>query len=152
MDKEYRYGVGAMIINSNNQVFVAQRLDVTSGFQMPQGGLDPNESLETCLFRELREEIGTDNCIIMQRIKQPLYYDFPKKINGSLYNGRYVGQAIYWFLVRFQGEDSEINIHTAHPEFSNWRWSNINTVVDNVIDFKKTIYQIVINQFKLLLA
>jgi putative (di)nucleoside polyphosphate hydrolase len=146
MIKGYRPGVGAMI-RKNNQILVAKRLDGSSGMQMPQGGIESDESLEEVLFRELEEEIGTKNCTILGKIKMPLYYDFPQPLVNKIYNGKYQGQGIFWFLLDFVGHDSEINLNTSHREFLSWDWTRQEHLVDGVVAFKKTMYATVLNCF-----
>ena len=144
---KYRPGIGAMILNSENKVFVARRMDIESGLQMPQGGIDFGENLEMSLYRELEEEIGTGNFSILSRLNFPLYYDFPYYLGLKIYKGEYIGQKIYWFLLRFNGLDSDIDLQKHHQEFSEWEWVNIQSLVDNVVDFKKTMYQTVSQEF-----
>ncbi len=144
----YRPGIGAMILNNQNQVFVAKRMDITSGLQMPQGGINLGEDLEVSLYRELEEEIGTSSFLIISKLDFPLYYDFPYKLGLQIYKGEYIGQKIHWFLLKFNGDDSDIDLQKHYQEFSAWQWSNIESLVDNVVDFKKIMYQTVVNQFK----
>jgi len=146
MIKGYRPGVGAMI-RKNNKILVAKRLDGSSGMQMPQGGIESDESLQEVLFRELQEEIGTQNCQILSRIRVPLYYDFPSSLVHKIYNGKYQGQGIYWFLLDFLGDDSEINLNTCHREFSSWAWCDKEELVNGVVAFKKTMYKTVLDFF-----
>jgi len=143
----YRPGVGAMILNNENKVFVARRMDISSGLQMPQGGTDSHERLETSLYRELYEEIGVANFSIINKLAFPLYYDFPYTLGLKIHKGAYVGQKIHWFLLRFDGVDSDINLEMHYQEFSEWQWTDIDSLVDNVVDFKKTMYQTVSEQF-----
>lgn len=147
----YRPGIGAMILNSENKVFVARRMDISSGLQMPQGGIDLGEKLEVSLYRELEEEIGTDKFSIISSLKFPLYYDFPHHLGLKIYRGGYLGQKINWFLLRFNGVDSDIDLQKHHQEFSEWQWAEIQSLVDNVVDFKKTMYQIVSQEFSKLI-
>lgn len=151
MHTKYRQGVGAMILNPQNQIFVARRMDKASGLQMPQGGTEVNEKLETTLYRELKEEIGTDTFKIVRKLDFPLYYDFPLTLANKLYNGEYLGQSIHWFVVKFEGDDKDIDLETAHREFSDWEWSDHTKLVDNVVAFKKTMYQTLVEAFKPLL-
>ncbi len=143
----YRPGIGAMILNSDNKVFVARRMDIGSGLQMPQGGIDVGEALESSLYRELEEEIGTRKFSIIAKLAYPLYYDFPHDLGLKIYKGEYVGQEIYWFLLRFEGLDSDIDLQSHHQEFSQWSWAEINSIVDNVVAFKKGMYQTVVGSF-----
>lgn len=148
MSKKYRHGVGAMILNHDNQVFVAKRMDMASGLQMPQGGLEKNENLSTALYRELEEEIGTKKFKILQQLPFSLYYDFPSYLAHEIYRGEYIGQKIDWFLMKFEGTDADINLNTKHREFAEWRWSDHTNLVNDVVYFKKTMYQIVKASFK----
>jgi putative (di)nucleoside polyphosphate hydrolase len=143
----YRPGIGAMILNNENKVFVARRMDIASGLQMPQGGIDIGEKFETSLYRELDEEIGTANFSVISKLSFPLYYDFPYNLGLKIYKGAYIGQKIYWFLLRFHGIDSDINLEKHYQEFSEWQWTNVKSLVDNVVDFKKAMYQTVSEQF-----
>lgn len=144
---KYRRGVGAMIVNKNNQVFVARRIDTLSGFQMPQGGFETEEDAEVCLYRELKEEVGTTKFSILYRLPYFLYYDFPHALQVKIYRGDYLGQSIQWFLLRFEGEDTDIDLQGPQPEFCDWLWTDYKTLVDNVVAFKKTMYQIVTSEF-----
>lgn len=148
MTHQYRHGIGAMIINSEQKVFVARRLDMSSGLQMPQGGIEKNEPLESALFRELKEEISTNNFQIIHKLNYELYYDFPLELQKKIYNNEFIGQKINWFLLKFNGNDNEINLQTKHPEFSEWQWLHHIQVVNNVIGFKKTMYHTVINSLQ----
>ncbi len=148
MNSKYRRGVGAMILNNDKKIFVARRMDFSSGLQMPQGGIEKDEDFETSLYRELKEEIGTDKVNIICRNSYPLYYDFPHYLSEKIYKGEYVGQGIHWFLVKFSGDDDEINIQTEDQEFSEWEWSHHSKLVDNVVGFKKTMYHTLIDIFK----
>ena len=140
-----------MILNKDKKVFVARRMDFSSGLQMPQGGIDNGETLEKTLYREMKEEIGTDAFKIIRHLDYPLLYDFPRDLAPKIHNGEYLGQSIHWFLVKFEGNDDDINIETEHKEFNNWQWSDQKDLVDNVVSFKKTMYQTVVDSFKGLL-
>jgi putative (di)nucleoside polyphosphate hydrolase len=148
MNAKYRYGVGAMILNNDKKIFVARRADYSSGLQMPQGGIEQGEDLETSLYRELKEEIGTNQVNIIQKIRHPLYYNFPYYLSERIYKGQYIGQGIHWFLVHFTGDDKDINLCTEDQELSDWEWLHHSKLVDNVVGFKKTMYYTVLESFK----
>ncbi|MFN7710734.1 MAG: RNA pyrophosphohydrolase [Holosporales bacterium] len=145
----YRHGVGMMVINDKNQVFVARRLDSSAqAWQMPQGGVDDGESEAQAALRELKEEIGTDRVQILGQSKGYYTYDIPAKMLGRLWAGRYRGQQQRWFLMRFLGEDTDININTDHPEFAEWRWVELGELPELVIWFKRKTYQDLVEEFE----
>lgn len=145
----FRPGVGMMIIDKNNRIFVGKRIDSkTTGWQMPQGGIDIGETPSSAALREMHEEIGSDKGYIIAESKKWYSYRLPKFLISRLWDGQYCGQRQKWFLIRFTGEDSDININTKHPEFDNWQWMNINDLLDNVISFKHKLYSKVIAEFK----
>lgn len=138
-----------MLLNAENKVFVAQRIDTrTEAWQMPQGGIDEGEDPLKALFRELKEEIGTDKADIIAEMQDWLYYDLPLDLQQKLWDGRYKGQRQKWFLCRFLGQDSDIHLETEHPEFLAWRWADIDELPDLAISFKKHIYQELIKHFR----
>jgi putative (di)nucleoside polyphosphate hydrolase len=144
----YRPNVGIMLLNANNEVFVAQRIDVkTEAWQMPQGGIDDGEQLFDAVLRELKEEIGTNNVSLVAEHEDWLFYDFPQALQQKLWGGKYKGQRQKWFLLRFLGDDSDINIETAIPEFLAWKWVTMTMLPDLAIDFKKDIYQQLVKAF-----
>lgn len=145
----YRPCVGLMLLDKRGRVFVAQRLDMPSeAWQMPQGGIDPGESVRQAGRRELREEIGTDNAEIITEGDDWLYYDLPNDLIGKLWKGRYRGQMQKWLVLRFTGDDSEININTAHPEFSAWKWADIDDLPDLIVPFKRDLYIELVTRFR----
>ena len=145
----YRPNVGIMMINSEHHVFVAQRLDVTEpAWQMPQGGVDEGELPYHAALRELQEEIGVSQVKLIRQLDEWLYYDFPPLLQSKLCDGAYLGQRQQWFLVRFLGKESDINLATEHPEFSAWRWVPLHKVPDLAIDFKKPLYKKVCAAFQ----
>lgn len=147
-DLPYRPCVGIMLVNADNQVFVARRIDQqVEAWQMPQGGIDAGEDPETAVFREMKEEIGTDNAEILAVTEGWINYDLPDDLVGKVWKGRYRGQTQKWFLLRFNGDDSEIDIATEHPEFDAWRWASFADLPDLVIPFKRESYQQVMAAF-----
>ncbi len=145
MEKLYRKGVGAFIINNENQIFMAERLDVKNQWQMPQGGVEENENLDVAIFRELQEEIGTDKFNIISKTNW-LKYDLPTDAQKNLSNGKYIGQQQIWYFLEFLGDNDDINLNfDKHPEFSQWEWVQKETLLDRIINFKKNMYQEIIN-------
>lgn len=144
----YRLGVGVMLLNARGEVFVAQRIDMrTEAWQMPQGGMDEGESPETTAFRELEEEIGTANAQIIAQTENWLTYDLPDELIPKVWGGKYRGQKQHWFLMRFQGDDDEINLETEEPEFFQWKWIPPQQLPDMIVPFKRKLYQDVIQSF-----
>ena len=151
MGNLYRPCVGMMLLNRDKKVFVGRRYDTkTEAWQMPQGGIDAGEDIENAMFRELKEEIGVtkDKVKVLGQSKKMHRYNIPSEINANLWKGRYIGQEQRWFLLKFIGNDRDINIHTKIPEFKLWRWVNIESLVDMIIDFKKELYHNIIEEFK----
>jgi putative (di)nucleoside polyphosphate hydrolase len=149
-DLPYRPCAGVMMINRDNHVFVGQRNDSRyDAWQMPQGGIDPGEDPQTAAIRELEEEAGVKPHLvtIIARTAQDYSYDLPDELIGKLWGGQYRGQKQAWFLVRFSGDDSDINIQTQHPEFQDWKWTPIETLVDEIVSFKRALYKQVVAEF-----
>ncbi|MDR3326097.1 MAG: RNA pyrophosphohydrolase [Rhodospirillaceae bacterium] len=145
----YRPGVGLMLFNSHGLVFVANRIDVScDAWQMPQGGIDDNETPRQAVFRELKEEIGTDNVEIISESANWLHYDFPSDPNINIRMLKFRGQIQKWFALRFIGSDSDININTEHPEFCDWQWINFDRLLDLIVPFKLDLYRSVIYEFR----
>jgi len=147
----YRPGAGVMLVNRDGKVFVAQRRDSTlEAWQMPQGGLDEGEDPQDGALRELEEEtgIGRDQVEVIARCPEPLTYDLPPELVGKLWKGRWRGQKQHWFLARFLGEDGDINIDTAEPEFRAWRWSDPKDLPAMIVPFKKKLYEDVLAAFR----
>ena len=153
IDKEalpYRPAVGVMLLNRDGQVFVAQRLDSTlEAWQMPQGGLDKGEEVLAGALRELEEETGIHrrHVEIIKQCPVELLYDLPDDLIGKMWKGRWRGQRQTWFLARFTGEDSDVNIETAEPEFRAWRWSDPADLPAMIVPFKKRLYEQVLEAF-----
>ena len=137
-----RSGVGIVVLNKNNQVFVARRIDNSKNFwQMPQGGVDKNEDYLAAAYRELEEETSIKNVDLVGELDGLISYELPKHLLGVIWKGKYRGQEQKWFVVRFLGKDSEININTDHPEFCEWKWVELENITDLVVDFKLHVYE-----------
>ena len=148
-DLPLRTGVGIAVLNSKNQVFVGKRKDNPfDKWQMPQGGVDLNEPLLIAMKRELEEETSIKNIQILKEFSQWLEYDLPKKLIGKIWAGKYRGQKQKWFIVRFTGEESEININTENPEFIEWKWIDMNLLPELIVNFKKHVYKDVLAELK----
>ncbi|MBO6825005.1 MAG: RNA pyrophosphohydrolase [Sneathiella sp.] len=145
----YRPCAGIMLINEDDKVFVGQRIDMPSEhWQMPQGGIDDGEDPLSAAKRELLEEIGTDKAELLLEMEDWVYYDLPHELIGKVWKGRYRGQKQRWFLFQFTGSDADIDIETEHPEFSKWKWTEIKTLVPEIVPFKQDIYQKVVDRFE----
>lgn len=143
----YRLGVGMIVLNHENKTFAGQRIDNPEpAWQMPQGGIDEGEDIEKAMLRELEEEIGTRNVQILARTETWLTYDIPQEIARNLWGGGYKGQKQMWYLLRFLGNDSEINIHTDHPEFREWAWMEKDEVIKAAVPFKRAHYRQVFDE------
>ena len=137
-----RNGVGIVVLNKNNQVFVAKRIDNSKNFwQMPQGGVNKNEDYLAAAYRELEEETSIKNVDLVKELDELISYDLPKHLLGVIWKGKYRGQEQKWFVVRFLGNDNEININTNHPEFCDWKWVELEKITDLVVDFKLHVYE-----------
>lgn len=147
----YRPCVGIMLVNNKGQIFVARRIDSQKddAWQMPQGGVEEGEDYETAAKRELLEEIGTNNIEIITFTNDFLYYDIPTSYIPKFWNGKYRGQKQIWFLAKFLGNDSDINLETEEPEFSAWQWVDFESLISNVVPFKRKIYEQVIAEFSI---
>jgi putative (di)nucleoside polyphosphate hydrolase len=148
-DLPYRPGVGMMIINKDNKVFIGQRIDAKNKFwQMPQGGIDLGETPRQAVMREMNEEIGTNKGKIIAESKYWYSYNLPKFLIPKLWEGKFCGQKQKWFLIRFTGEDQDINLNLNKPEFIAWKWVEIKELIQIIIPFKVKLYQTVINEFQ----
>ena len=150
MSNKYRRNVGIMILNEKNEILVGKRLDHPSGFwQMPQGGIDDNENPEEAVWREMKEEIGTNNAELIKMSSQWVNYEIPQDTLDKLpWGGKYVGQTQKWFVFRFTGQDSDINVGTENPEFSEWKWATFSSLADNIVPFKRSVYKKILEEFK----
>ena len=150
MKKQYRKCVGMMVLNYNNEILVGRRLDHPSGFwQMPQGGIDENENPEEAVWREMMEEIGTNNAELIKMSSQWINYNIPQDTLDKLpWGKKYIGQTQKWFVFRFTGQESDINVGTENPEFSEWKWAEYNSLADNIVPFKRDVYKKILEEFK----
>ena len=137
-----RSGVGIVVLNKQNKVFVAKRIDNPKNFwQMPQGGVDEGENFLKAAFRELEEETSIKKVELIQELEGTITYELPDRLLGIIWKGKYRGQKQKWFLMRFIGEDNEINIKTKNPEFLDWKWIELDQITDLVVDFKLNVYK-----------
>ena len=137
-----RQGVGIIVLNKNNEVFVAKRKDnPVDKWQMPQGGIDLNESPFEAMLRELEEETSIKNIKVLKEIEKSLEYELPPNLLGKIWKGKFRGQKQKWYIVKFLGNDDEINLNTKHPEFIEWKWIDYNLLPEVIVDFKKDVYQ-----------
>ena len=138
-----RNGVGIVLLNKENKIFVGKRVDNPSNFwQMPQGGVDNGENFSDAAYRELKEETGIKkNVELIQEIEGTMTYELPDHLLGVVWKGKFKGQKQKWFLMRYEGNNSDINIKTENPEFLDWKWIDLNMITDVVVDFKLHIYK-----------
>ena len=137
-----RNGVGIVVLNKENKVFVAKRIDNPKNFwQMPQGGVDDGEDYLTAAYRELKEETSIKDVKLIQELEGSTTYILPKHLLGIIWKGKYKGQKQKWFLMRHINNDQEINIKTKNPEFLDWKWIELDQITDLVVDFKLNVYK-----------
>ena len=147
MNNEYnnlplRNGVGIVVLNNQNKIFVAKRIDNPKNFwQMPQGGVDKGENYFEAALRELKEETSIVSVKLIQEIDKKLTYILPDSLIGIIWKGKFKGQKQKWFVMRFFGSESEINIKTKHPEFLEWKWINIEDLPKIAVNFKMDVYK-----------
>ena len=147
-----RSGVGIILLNSSNKVFVAKRIDNPKNFwQMPQGGVDNGEDFLTAAFRELEEETSVKNVELISELEGFITYNLPDRLLGVIWKGKYKGQKQKWFLMRHLGKDNEINIQTKKPEFLDWKWVDLKDITELVVDFKLKVYQEVQKKVEMIL-
>ena len=148
-----RIGVGIIVLNKNNQVFVGKRKDNPGDkWQMPQGGVDENESFITAMKRELFEETGIKNIEIIKQLEKMYQYNLPENLVGIIWKGKYSGQKQKWFITKFKGNDSEINLGNATPEFTEWKWINPNMLPNVIVNFKKDLYCELLKEINLVIG
>ena len=151
-DLPLRSGVGIVLLNKDNKVFVAKRIDNPKNFwQMPQGGVDEGEDYLKAAFRELEEETSIKSVELIQELDGTLTYDLPDRLLGIIWKGKYKGQKQKWFLMRYLGNDEEININTNTPEFIEWKWIELDKITDVVVDFKLGVYKEIQRKIKAIL-
>ena len=147
MEKRYkdlplRSGVGIVVLNNDNKVFVAKRIDNPKNFwQMPQGGVDDGEDFLTAAYRELVEETSIINVELIKELDGMITYELPDYLLGIIWKGKYRGQNQKWFLMKYLGNDNEINIQTKNPEFLDWKWIDLDYITEVVVDFKLHVYK-----------
>ncbi len=149
----YRPCVGITLFNQEGKVFIGERIDTPGAWQMPQGGVDPGETPQQTALRELKEEIGTNKAEIIKIAEKKIRYELPDRLIQKLWNGKYRGQEQTWVAAKFTGNDTDINIQTNNicgtpPEFSAWKWEDLNQTLDLIVPFKRDIYREVINMFR----
>ena len=148
----YRNGVGIVVLNKDNKVFVAKRIDNPKNFwQMPQGGVDKDEDYLSAAYRELEEETSIKSVELISELDGLITYDLPDHLLGIIWKGKYKGQTQKWYLMRFTGNEEEINIKTKHPEFLEWKWVELDQITDLVVKFKLELYKEVKDKVKKIL-
>ncbi len=146
---QYRPCVGIALFNDREQVFIGERIDTPGSWQMPQGGVDPGETPEQTALRELKEEIGTNDAEIIRVAERTLKYELSDQMVQKLWNGKYRGQEQTWVAAKFTGSESDINLNAFDPpEFSDWKWVDLEKTIDYIVPFKRDIYMNVITMFK----
>ena len=157
MDKKFknlplRNGVGIVVLNKDNKVFVAKRIDNPKNFwQMPQGGVDDGEDSLSAAYRELEEETSIKNVELIKEIDEMTSYELPKNLLGIIWKGKYRGQKQKWFLMRYLGKDQEIDLNTTNPEFFEWKWIDLDMITKVVVDFKLDVYKFIQNKIKIII-
>jgi putative (di)nucleoside polyphosphate hydrolase len=149
-DHLYRRGVGVMLLNADNKVWVGQRIDnAVEAWQMPQGGMDEGEEPWATALRELEEETGIAPRLVERIAECPerMKYDLPPELRGKLWGGKWRGQDQDWFLARFLGTDADVNIQTEHPEFRDWKWVEPRQLPDLIVPFKRELYRRLLREF-----
>ena len=148
-----RNGVGIVVLNNQNKIFVAKRIDNPKNFwQMPQGGVDEGEDYYEAALRELKEETSIVSVELVQEISKKLTYILPNHLVGIIWKGRFKGQKQKWFVMRFLGNESEINIKTKHPEFLDWKWIDIDDLPIIAVKFKLNVYKNIRQELKKILS
>ena len=144
-----RSGVGIIVLNKDNKIFVAKRIDNPKDYwQMPQGGVDEGEDFLTAAFRELEEETSIKNVKLIKEIDEMISYELPNNLLGIIWKGKFRGQKQKWFLMKYLGKDEDINIKTKNPEFLDWKWIELDEITNVVVDFKLHVYQLLKEKIK----
>ena len=147
-----RKGVGVALLNKDNKLFVAKRIDNPNDFwQMPQGGIDKGENPLEAAYRELDEETSIKNVELIYEVKEEITYNLPDNLLGIIWKGKFKGQTQKWYIMRFLGEDNEINLNTKYPEFLEWKWINYENITDKVVEFKFHVYEMIKKELKKLI-
>ena len=148
-----RTGVGIILLNNKNQVFVGRRIDnPKKNWQMPQGGVENGEDFLSAMKRELFEETNIKNIQIIKEIEKEYEYELPENLVGIIWKGKFRGQKQKWFITRFIGDESEININTVHPEFIEWKWIDPKLLPNVIVEFKKNLYFSLLKEIKLIIG
>ena len=147
-----RTGVGIIVLNKQNKIFVGKRKDNPGDkWQMPQGGVDEGEDYITAMKRELLEETSIQNIEIIKEIDKIYQYELPENLVGIIWKGKYRGQKQKWFITRFLGEEKEINLNTKHPEFIDWKWIEPKLLPEVIVSFKKNLYLNLLKEINLII-
>ena len=145
----FRKGVGIIVLNKYNKIFVAKRIDNPKNFwQMPQGGVDEGEDFLSAAYRELEEETSIKKVELIKEIDETTTYELPSHLLGIIWKGKFKGQKQKWFLMRYLGNDNEININTNKPEFLEWKWIDLDMITEVVVDFKLEVYKTIQKEIK----
>jgi putative (di)nucleoside polyphosphate hydrolase len=148
-----RIGVGIILLNNENNIFVGKRIDNPGNFwQMPQGGVEKNENFLIAAKRELEEETGVKSVKLIKELDEWLEYELPKNLLGKIWKGRYRGQKQKWFIMKFLGNDKEINIKTKYPEFLEWKWIELEKITNVVVNFKLHVYKKIKEKVKIAIS
>lgn len=148
-NKVYRPCVGLALFNEDGRVFLGERIDTPGAWQMPQGGIDKNEDIKAAAMRELAEEIGTNNAAILHILPEKVRYDLPADMLQKLWGGRYAGQEQTWVVLKFLGQDKDINLIAFDPpEFSRWKWASLDEAAEMIVPFKRETYKIITERLK----
>ena len=148
-----RNGVGIIVLNKKNKIFVARRMDNPKKFwQMPQGGIDEGEDYLSAAYRELEEETSITKVELIKELDGFTTYELPNNLLGIIWKGKYRGQKQKWFIMKFTGEDKEINIQTQKPEFLEWKWIDLETLTEVVVDFKLHVYKELKKEIRLIIS
>ncbi len=145
----YRLGVGVMLLNADNHVFVGKRIDTRSeAWQMPQGGIDEGETPLEAVKRELWEETGVRKASVIAESADWYYYDLPIDLIPNIWGGKYRGQKQKWFVMRLDADDSHVDIATKHPEFNQWKWLSVKELSEMIVPFKRPLYEALVSEFQ----
>ena len=144
-----RIGVGVIVLNNENKIFVGKRKDnPINKWQMPQGGVNENENFLNAMKRELNEETSIKSIKILKELDEWFEYELPKNLLGIVWKGKFRGQKQKWFIARFTGKEDEINLKTKHPEFIEWKWIEMNELTNVIVNFKKNVYEKLLVELK----